>query len=48
MPYQDVIQIQIGAPHFKYTDPDQTGESARRRARQLGIQNGPAAQENPE
>jgi hypothetical protein len=32
-----VIQVQIGAPHFKYTDPDQAGESARSSARELGI-----------
>jgi hypothetical protein len=37
MPHQDVIQVQIGAPHFEYADPDQAGESARRRARELGI-----------
>jgi hypothetical protein len=37
MPYQDVIEVQIGAPHFKYTDPDQAGESPRNRARELGI-----------
>ena len=36
VPNQDVIQVQIGAPHFKYTDPDEACESARRRARKFG------------
>jgi hypothetical protein len=47
MPRQDVILVQIGASHFKYTDPISPANPPSR-AREVGISNDPEVQENPE